>query len=144
MGLGPLHNTFDEKDGIVYTSLYVDSQVVKWNFRDLKLLDRVNVHYNIGHLDSMEGKSTKPKGKYGIALNKLSIDRFLPVGPLHPQNHQLIDLAGDKMELLYDMPIGLGEPHDVVSIHASKIKPKKLMTKWELTQELVKLTKVQL
>ena len=55
----------------------------------------------------MEGKSTKPKGKYGIALNKLSIDRFLPVGPLHPQNHQLIDLNGDKMELLYDMPIGL-------------------------------------
>lgn len=125
LGLGPLHNTFDEKDGIVYTSLYVDSQIVKWNFRDLKLLDRVNVHYNIGHLDSMEGKSTKPKGKYGIALNKLSIDRFLPVGPLHPQNHQLIDLNGDKMELIYDMPIGLGEPHDVVSIHASKVHPKK-------------------
>ncbi len=125
VGLGPLHNTFDEKDGIVYTSLYVDSQIVKWDFRNLKLLDRVNVHYNIGHLDSMEGKSTKPKGKYGIALNKLSIDRFLPVGPLHPQNHQLIDLNGDKMELIYDMPIGLGEPHDVVSIHASKINPKK-------------------
>lgn len=129
LGLGPLHNTFDAKDGIVYTSLYVDSQVVKWNFRDLKLLDRVNIHYNIGHLDSMEGKSTKPKGKYGIALNKLSIDRFLPVGPLHPQNHQLIDLNGDKMELLYDMPIGLGEPHDVVSIHASKINPKKTYDK---------------
>ena len=129
LGLGPLHNTFDAKDGIIYTSLYVDSQVVKWNFRDLKLLDRVNIHYNIGHLDSMEGKSTKPKGKYGIALNKLSIDRFLPVGPLHPQNHQLIDLNGDKMELLYDMPIGLGEPHDVVSIHASKIKPKKTYDK---------------
>ncbi len=129
LGLGPLHNTFDAKDGIVYTSLYVDSQVVKWNFRDLKLLDRVNIHYNIGHLDSMEGKSTKPRGKYGIALNKLSIDRFLPVGPLHPQNHQLIDLNGDKMELLYDMPIGLGEPHDVVSIHASKIKPKKTYDK---------------
>lgn len=125
LGLGPLHNTFDSKEGIVYTSLYVDSQVVKWDFKNLKVLDRVNVHYNIGHLDSMEGKSTKPKGKYGIALNKLSIDRFLPVGPLHPQNHQLIDLASDKMELIYDMPIGLGEPHDVVSIHASKINPKK-------------------
>jgi len=125
LGLGPLHNTFDAKDGIVYTSLYVDSQVVKWDFRNLKILDRVNVHYNIGHLDSMEGKSSKPKGKYGIALNKLSIDRFLPVGPLHPQNHQLIDINSDKMELIYDMPIGLGEPHDVISIHASKIKPAK-------------------
>ncbi|MFA7083260.1 MAG: Sec-dependent nitrous-oxide reductase [Arcobacteraceae bacterium] len=125
LGLGPLHHTFDEKEGIVYTSLYVDSQVVKWDYKNLKILDRVNVHYNIGHLDSMEGKSTKPKGKYAIALNKLSIDRFLPVGPLHPQNHQLIDISGDKMEMIYDLPIGLGEPHDVVSIHASKINPKR-------------------
>ena len=44
-------------------------------------------------------------------MNKWSIDRFLPVGPLHPQNFQLIDIAGEKMQLLYDMPIGIGEPH---------------------------------
>ena len=123
LGLGPLHNSFDEKDGIIYTSLYVDSQIVKWDYKNLKVLDRINVHYNIGHLDTMEGKSSKPKGKYAIALDKLSIDRFNPVGPLHPQNHQLIDIAGAKMELLYDMPIPLGEPHDVVSIAASKLKP---------------------
>lgn len=123
LGLGPLHNSYDEKDGIVYTSLYVDSQIVKWDYKNLKTLDRVNVHYNIGHLDTMEGKSSKPKGKYAIALDKLSIDRFNPVGPLHPQNHQLIDITGAKMELIYDMPIPLGEPHDVVSIAASKLKP---------------------
>ena len=123
LGLGPLHNAFDEKDGIIYTSLYVDSQVVKWDYKNLKVLDRVNVHYNIGHLDTMEGKSAKPKGKYALALDKLSIDRSNPVGPLHPQNHQLIDITGAKMELIYDMPIPLGEPHDVVSIAASKLTP---------------------
>ncbi len=123
LGLGPLHTSFDSKDGIVYTSLYVDSQVVKWDYKNLKVLDRVNVHYNIGHLDTMEGKSAKPIGKYAIALDKLSIDRFNPVGPLHPQNHQLIDISGAKMELTYDLPIPLGEPHDVVSISASKLKP---------------------
>lgn len=123
LGLGPLHSTFETTDGIVYTSLYVDSQVVKWDYKNLKVLDRVNVHYNIGHLDSMEGKSAKPKGKYVIALDKLSIDRFNPVGPLHPQNHQLIDIGGAKMELIYDMPIPLGEPHDVISISASKLNP---------------------
>ena len=96
---------------------------MKWDYKNLKVLDRINVHYNIGHLDTMEGKSSKPKGKYAIALDKLSIDRFNPVGPLHPQNHQLIDITGAKMELLYDMPIPLGEPHDVVSIAASKLKP---------------------
>ncbi|MBR4097750.1 MAG: Sec-dependent nitrous-oxide reductase, partial [Campylobacter sp.] len=123
LGLGPLHNSFDSKDGVVYTSLYVDSQIVKWDYKKLKTLDRVNVHYNIGHLDTMEGKSAKPIGKYALALDKLSIDRFNPVGPLHPQNHQLIDITGAKMELIYDMPIPLGEPHDVISIAASKLKP---------------------
>lgn len=97
LGLGPLHTAFDSKDGVLYTSLYVDSQVVRWDYKKLKVLDRINVHYNIGHLDSMEGKSTKPKGDWLLALDKLSIDRFNPVGPLHPQNHQLIDISGPKM-----------------------------------------------
>ena len=124
LGLGPLHSAFDSKDGIIYTSLYVDSQVVRWDYKNLKVLDRTNVHYNIGHLDSMEGKSSKPKGQWLLALDKLSIDRFNPVGPLHPQNHQLIDIGGPKMELTYDLPIPLGEPHDVVSIEAKKLNPK--------------------
>ncbi|MBQ3033447.1 MAG: Sec-dependent nitrous-oxide reductase, partial [Deferribacterales bacterium] len=123
LGLGPLHSSFVPEDGIVYTSLYVDSQVVKWDYKNLKVLDRINVHYNIGHLDTMEGKSSKPAGKWAISLDKLSIDRFNPVGPLHPQNHQLIDITGPKMELIYDMPIPLGEPHDVISISASKLNP---------------------
>lgn len=124
LGLGPLHTAFDSKDGVLYTSLYVDSQVVRWDYKKLKVLDRINVHYNIGHLASMEGKSTKPKGDWLLALDKLSIDRFNPVGPLHPQNHQLIDISGPKMELTYDLPIPLGEPHDVVSIAADKLTPK--------------------
>lgn len=124
LGLGPLHSTFDAADGVVYTSLYVDSQVVKWNYKTFKILDKINVHYNIGHLDTMEGKSAKPRGEYAIALDKLSLDRFNPVGPLHPQNHQLVDIGGAKMELLYDMPIPLGEPHDVISIATEKLHTK--------------------
>ncbi|QDF28172.1 Sec-dependent nitrous-oxide reductase [Halarcobacter anaerophilus] len=123
LGLGPLHNQFSPVDGEIYTSLYVDSQVVKWNFKTLKVLDKQNVHYNIGHLAGMEGKSADPQGEYIIALNKLSIDRFQNVGPLHPQNHQLIDISGKKMDLLVDMPLPLGEPHQAVAIRASKLHP---------------------
>ncbi|MDP1651186.1 MAG: Sec-dependent nitrous-oxide reductase [Rhodocyclaceae bacterium] len=123
LGLGPLHTQYDSKPCIAYTSLYVDSQVAKWNYCEGKVLDKISVHYNIGHLMTMEGDSTKPAGKYLVALNKLAIDRFVPVGPLHPQNHQLIDISGDKMQLLYDMPIPLGEPHYVVAIDAKKLKP---------------------
>lgn len=124
LGLGPLHNQYSNVDGEVYTSLYVDSQVVKWNFKTLKVLDRVNVHYNIGHLCGMESNTCDPQGEYIIALNKLSIDRFANVGPLHPQNHQLIDIHGGKMDMLVDMPLPLGEPHDAVAIRVSKLNPK--------------------
>ena len=123
LGLGPLHTQYDSKPCIAYTSLYVDSQVAKWNYCEGKVLDKLSVHYNIGHLMTMEGDSTKPAGKYLVALNKLAIDRFVPVGPLHPQNHQLIDISGDKMQLLYDMPLPLGEPHYAVAIAANKLKP---------------------
>jgi nitrous-oxide reductase len=72
---------------------------------------------------AMHGDTVKPRGKYVVALNKLAIDRFNPVGPLHPQNHQLIDIANDKMQLLYDMPVPLGEPHYVVAIEAALLRP---------------------
>ena len=123
LGLGPLHTQYDAKNCVAYTSLYVDSQVAKWNYCEGKVLDKISVHYNIGHLMTMEGDSMAPQGKYLVALNKLSIDRFNPVGPLHPQNHQLIDISNDKMQLLYDMPVPLGEPHYVVAIKADKLKP---------------------
>ncbi len=123
LGLGPLHTQYDSKQCVAYTSLYVDSQVAKWNYCEGKVLDKLSIHYNIGHLMTMEGDSADPKGRYLVALNKLSIDRFNPVGPLHPQNHQLIDIANDKMQLLYDMPLPLGEPHYVVAIDAKTLKP---------------------
>ena len=123
VGLGPLHTQYDSTPCVVYTSIYVDSQVTKWDYCEGKVLDKISIHYNIGHLMTMEGDSVTPQGKYLVALNKLAIDRFNPVGPLHPQNHQLIDISGDKMELLYDMPIPLGEPHYAVAIAADKLKP---------------------
>lgn len=123
LGLGPLHTQYDSKPCVAYTSLYVDSQVAKWNYCEGKVLDKISIHYNIGHLMTMEGDSAHPKGRYLVALNKLAIDRFNPVGPLHPQNHQLIDISNDKMQLLYDMPLPLGEPHYVVAIDATTLKP---------------------
>ncbi len=123
VGLGPLHTQYDSKECVVYTSIYVDSMVTKWDYCKGKVLDQLPVHYNIGHLVTMEGDSVSPDGKYLVALNKLAIDRFNPVGPLHPQNHQLIDISGDKMQLLYDMALPLGEPHYVVAIKADKLKP---------------------
>ena len=123
VGLGPLHTQYDSEDGVCYTSIYVDSKITKWNYKTGKILDDIPIHYNVGHLMTMEGDSKTPDGKYLVALNKLSIDRFNPVGPLHPQNHQLIDIKGANMELLYDMPLPMGEPHYAAAISADKLKP---------------------
>jgi nitrous-oxide reductase len=124
LGLGPLHTQYDSAKGIAYTSLFVDSALARWDYINLKLIEKLPVHYNIGHIVAAEGDTVAPDGKYIIALNKLALDRFTPVGPLHPQNHQLIDItAGRPMQLLYDMPVPLGEPHYAVMIKTDKLKP---------------------
>ena len=122
LGLGPLHNQFDDK-GNVYTSLFIESAVAKWSLKDLKLIEKLPVAYNIGHLVAAEGDTVHPAGKYLVAMNKWSLDRFNNVGPLLPQNFQLVDLSTPKMQLLYDLPVGMGEPHYAQMIRADKIHP---------------------
>jgi nitrous-oxide reductase len=122
IGLGPLHTVFDDK-GFAYTSVFIETVVAKWSLKDLKVVQKIDTHFNIGHLVAAEGDTVSPDGKYLIAMNKWSLDRFSPVGPLLPQNFQLIDISGEKMELLYDMPLPLGEPHYAQMVKADKIKP---------------------
>jgi nitrous-oxide reductase len=97
--------------------------VAKWRIDPPELLEKIDVHYNVGHLATAEGDTRSPDGKYLIAMNKWAIDRFQPVGPLLPQNFQLIDVEGPAMQLLYDMPIGVGEPHYAQMIKADKLEP---------------------
>ncbi len=122
IGLGPLHTQYDDK-GFAYTSVFIESKVAKWSVADLKLVEKIPVHYNVGHLAMAEGDTVSPDGKYLVSLNKWALDRFSDVGPLLPQNFQLVDVSGDKMQLLYDMPIGVGEPHYAQIIKADKVKP---------------------
>lgn len=129
VGAGPLHTQFDA-EGHGFTSLFVESAVAKFSLGEpyfkgdqaFQLVDKLPVNYNIGHLVTMEGDTVKPAGKYLVALNKWSIDRFPSVGTLKPQNFQLVDLAGEKMDLLSDTPIGWAEPHYVQAIRADRIK----------------------
>ncbi len=122
VGLGPLHTQYDNR-GNAYTSIFLESQVTKWSLDPLAVVDKIDVHYNVGHLAAVEGDTKSPDGKYLVAMNKWSLDRFNNVGPLLPQNFQLIDISGDEMELIYDMPIGVGEPHYAQIIKADKLQP---------------------
>ena len=132
LGLGPLHTQFDDK-GYAYTSLFLDSAVARWTLggsyrtdgaEPWKLVTKTPVQYNIGHLATAEGDTVSPDGKYLVAMNKWSVDRFNNVGPLLPQNFQLLDITsgGEQMPVIYDSPIGIGEPHYAQIIKADKLK----------------------
>ncbi len=118
-GLGPLHTEFDGK-GYAYTSAFLSSEIVKWQLGTWEVVDRIPTYYSIGHLMIPGGDSRKPSGKYVVALNKITKDRYLPTGPELTQSAQLYDISGDKMQLLSDFPT-IGEPHYAQAIPADLI-----------------------
>ena len=123
-GLGPLHTEFDGR-GNAITSMFVSSELVKWNIKDLKVIDRVPTYYSTGHLMIPGGDSRKPDGKYVVAYNKITKDRYLPTGPELSQSAQLFDISGDKMQLILDFPT-IGEPHYAQAVRAEKVRDNSL------------------
>ncbi|MBY0576386.1 MAG: nitrous-oxide reductase [Gallionellaceae bacterium] len=135
IGLGPLHTGFDNK-GNAYTTLFLDSQIVKWNVaaaiaqfkgdKKVKVVqDRVDVHYQPGHGFTSMGETKEADGKWFLSDNKFSKDRFLPHGPLHCESAQLIDITGDKMVVLADHTT-LSEPHDSIIVRRDIIKTRQI------------------
>ena len=123
-GLGPLHTEFDGQ-GYAYTSVFISSEIVKWKLGTWEVVDRQPTFYSIGHLMIPGGGTTKPAGKYAVALNKITKDRYLPTGPELTQSAQLYDITGEKMKLILDFPT-TGEPHYANAIEASKIEKQQI------------------
>lgn len=124
LGNGVMDIVFEYRPGIVYSSVFNDKKVIKWNYETLKKLGEIELSFKPGQLMVPQGSSSEPHSNYLTVVDKEGLyENFAGIGPARPSFQHLIDISSDNMSDIYTMSIPQANIYGSVAVLRTTIKP---------------------
>ncbi len=124
LGSGVVDFTFGYRENSVYTSVYNDKKVIRWNYDNLKKDKEITLTFKPGNIMVPQGETETPHSNYLTVTDKEALYDNIPnLGPVRPSFQHLIDISSDEMADIYTMSIPQANLYGSVSILRTTIKP---------------------
>lgn len=124
LGNGVMDVVFEYRPGVVYSSVFDEKKVIKWNYKTLKKIDEIELSFKPGQLMVPQGSSAEPHSNYLTVVDKEGLyENFAGIGPARPSFQHLIDISSDKMSDIYTMSIPQANLYGSVAVLRTTIKP---------------------
>ena len=116
--------TFGYRENSVYTAVYDDQKILRWNYETLKKDDELKLTFKPGHIMVPQGETVDPHSNYLTVTDKQGLyDNYPNVGPVRPSFQHLIDIASDEMKDIYTMSLPQANIYGSVAVLRTTIKP---------------------
>ena len=124
LGSGVMDVVYEYRPGVVYSSVFNDKKVIRWNYETMKIEDELALSFKPGQLMVPQGLSAEPHSNYLTVVNKEGLyENFADIGPVRPSFQHLIDISSDQMSDIYTMSIPQANLYGSVAVLRSTIKP---------------------
>jgi len=124
LGNGVVDFSFDYRENTVYSSVYNDKKIVRWNYETLKKNSELKLSFKPGHIMIPQGQTIDPHSNYLTVTDKEGLYENYPnVGPVRPSFQHLIDISSDDMVDIYTMSLPQANIYGSVAVLRTTIKP---------------------